>query len=360
VKRITCKSPDQNRITDIFCGDSLLDNVLSRNLKQDTAKARIIIDAKVWRLHREYLQSASLAGPEKLMVQGQERSKSPGGLERIWHWLYDQNTDRTSTVVAIGGGVITDLAGLAAATYMRGVNLILVPTTLLGQVDAAIGGKTAMNFRRTKNTIGAFYPPLAVICDVHFLSTLPIQRMKDGIVEALKVFAVTDAKLFKRYAGLKDELIHGQGTAPLIERAVAAKCRVVEQDPLDRKQRRLLNFGHTTGHAYEILTGRSHGESVAFGILVAVELSLSILRLSTGAAGQVRSPFADLYRFVTAGKLKPKQLWQRIQRDKKKRGDNINFVLMPRIGSYAMRSVNFEQFERAFKKTTELLACQTK
>ena len=247
----------------------------------------------------------------------------------------------------------SDLAGLAAATYMRGLDLLLAPTTLLAQVDAAIGGKTAINLQSTKNIIGVFHPARLVVCDQHFLSTLSHAQIGEGLIEALKVFAALDAEAFRRYRGAGSDLSAEGLPEKLIADAIQLKCEVVDRDPLDSGWRRLLNLGHTTGHAYELLTGSTHGEGVAYGMLVAVELSQRLLKLSPKSAASLVQAIRQVYPSFRDSRIAAGRLWKKVALDKKHSGKQFNFVLLSALGRHKVRAVTFSQFKSAVEETNK-------
>jgi 3-dehydroquinate synthetase len=233
------------------------------------------------------------------------------------------------------------------------MDYVSIPTTVVGQLDAAIGGKTAINLGGTKNVLGAFHLPRMVICERLFLSTLDQTAFRDGLVEGLKVFAGCDQESFDRYA---PRLPVGPGDtrfASFLERAVKAKVAVVNRDPFDRGFRNVLNLGHTTGHALEASLRVSHGRAVAFGILVATELSLTHCRLSRRAGERLRSAILSIYRRPAEKIPKPPQLWRNILQDKKKSGNQINFTLLRQIGRHVVKPVSYDQFAQALNHLAE-------
>jgi 3-dehydroquinate synthase len=313
----------------------------------------MVIDKNVWRLHQSYLKKALPRSAEILLLTGSERSKCERQLGRIWRWLQDLETDRSSVLIAIGGGVTSDLAGLAAAAYMRAIDLILVPTTLLAQVDAAIGGKTAINLQSTKNIIGVFHPASLVVCDRRFLPTLSQAQVGEGLIEAIKVFAALDAGAFRCYRKVLADLSAERLPERLIADAIRLKCEAVERDPLDSGWRRVLNLGHTTGHAYELLTGSTHGEGVAYGMLVAIELSQRLLKLSPKSAESLVQAIRQVYPSFRDSRIASSRLWAKVALDKKRSGKQFNFVLLSALGRHKVRAVTFAQFKRAVEETNK-------
>ena len=266
-----------------------------------------------------------------------ESHKTWNTLNQIFDALLEHRCERGTTLIALGGGVIGDLAGFAAAVYQRGVPYIQVPTTLLAQVDSAVGGKTAINHPLGKNMIGAFYQPLAVVADTDTLTTLPARELAAGLAEVIKYGLIRDPSFFEWLEGNMARLVRreAEALAYAIERSCAYKAEVVARDERESGPRALLNFGHTFGHAIEAGTGYGtwlHGEAIAAGMLLAARLSH---RLGLIPAEDVRRLGALL---AGAGlPLDPPQLGlarylELMGHDKKVEGGRIRFVLLKRIG----------------------------
>ena len=263
--------------------------------------------------------------PQVKEVAEGEEAKSLDTLAAVYEWLQSIDLGRDGTVVAVGGGAVSDLAGFAAATWLRGVELVSVPTTLLGAVDAAIGGKTGINFSG-KNLVGAFHLPTRVAISIDLLSKLPIDLRRQGMAEAIKAGYVGDP-------GLVDLLATRGLDAPLsevVERAVAVKADTVNGDFRESDRRAILNFGHTIGHAIEILAPMPHGSSVAVGMVAAGVISHALY-------GFDQRPLIDnLFALglpVAAGGVSLSAAHQLIQRDKKKTQEGIRMVLLQAVGT---------------------------
>ncbi len=336
-------------------GSGLAARLLNDSAFKSYSGVYFIVDANVARLHRRLALRSLPAGYEFFALAAGESRKNIRNAGRILQWLHDNRADRKGLIVAVGGGVTTDLAGFAASTYMRGVDYISLPTTLVGQVDAAIGGKTAINLGGTKNLAGTFYPPKRIVCDLEFLTTLKNEQVRDGLVEAIKIFAARDAAAFRRHAKAVCEYCAGGDLSALISDAIRLKVAVVNADPFEKDLRRALNFGHTAGHAYEAITRQSHGKSVAFGILVALALSRNLAKLKAADFDAIWTATTAVYDKFHRSGINAEALWERIQHDKKKRGAEINFVLLKRCGEHAVKSVNYPQFASALKETQGLL-----
>ena len=238
----------------------------------------IVSSPLVWRLHGPRLASAIDGVEPPILVPDGERSKHLATVMRIYDALVRANADRASTLITLGGGVVTDMAGFAAATYLRGIALVHVPTTLLAQVDAAIGGKVGVNHQLGKNLIGAFYQPYAVIADPTVLGTLPRREFRAGLYEVIKYGMTSSPALFDRVGRERKAIFlrTPESLMPIISESCRIKASVVASDERESSPRRVLNFGHTVGHALEAVTRYRryrHGEAVAYGMLVAAALA---------------------------------------------------------------------------------------
>jgi 3-dehydroquinate synthase len=292
-----------------------------------------------------------------LMPDG-ERHKSLRSLEQALSFMSEARLERSDAVIALGGGVVGDLAGFAAAVYLRGIPLIQLPTTLLAQIDSSVGGKTAVNLPAGKNLIGAFHQPSLVLIDTETLRTLPPRELTAGWCEAVKQGAVASRKLFDQTVGFLSgssrdfSLRHSQNEstetrvyAIQLNELIAAQCRfkasIVARDEreeiarTDRRSRRILNFGHTTAHALEKVTGYRrfrHGEAVGRGMLVAGEISKSLGMLASGELESLREAVRLCGPLPRAGDLPIGDIVQAIDRDKKSIGGAVKWILLERIG----------------------------
>ena len=270
------------------------------------------------------------AGPVLTLLQG-EAHKTLESLETILSVLLERGFTRKDAVVAVGGGVVGDVAGFAAACYMRGIDFYNVPTTLLAQVDSSVGGKTAVDFRGVKNIVGAFHDPRKVVIDPDTLQTLPPRLLHEGLVEAIKMAATSDAELFAKIEGaaqlddVLDEVIAG---------AIRIKADVVSQDPTEKGLRRVLNFGHTVGHAVEAAAGGKlyHGECVGIGMLP-----------MAGAEARPRiKALLERYSLPVESGFGPDVLMTYMMHDKKATDDGITVVYVDKIGSFEFRTLDPE------------------
>jgi 3-dehydroquinate synthase len=305
-------------------------------------RCAIITDENVApRFGRRTLQILEGAGfePRLITVPAGETAKSLKTVQRCYDELAAQRLERRSFVVALGGGVVGDLAGFVAATYLRGIAFVQVPTTLLAQVDSSVGGKVGVNLRAGKNLVGAFHQPRLVLCDLDALRTLPMREYRAGLAEVIKYGIIYDAALFRRLERDLPELLRRVAgpLAAVIARCCQIKAEVVSQDETEAGLRAILNFGHTIGHALEAISsyGRYlHGEAISIGQVAAARLSVRLLGLPEPDEGRIRRLFqrAGLPVEVRLTKAQRKRLLGAMQLDKKVSGGQVRFVLARRIG----------------------------
>lgn len=326
-------------MTPVLVGAGALSSALPE-LEDWTARRTtfVVTTPRVLALHGERLDVLSRAAARwvVLEVEEGEGAKTVETAERLWNEMLAAGGKRDSRVIAFGGGSVGDLAGFAAGCFLRGVQLIQIPTTLLAQVDASIGGKTGVDLPGGKNTVGLFHHPRMVICDTELLPTLPREELRSGLVEVIKMAALLDPDLFERVERQLDDLLAGnpEALAPVVTAAAAAKIGVVERDPTEQGgDRRLLNFGHTLGHAIESACGYSglrHGEAVGWGILFALRLAAR-RGLAPEAAKRTRALIRrlDLPRLP---RLSAEELMATMARDKKARESGLVWVLPRSLG----------------------------
>jgi shikimate kinase/3-dehydroquinate synthase len=300
----------------------------------------IVTDTDVGRLYSKpflnILRNASIA-PQIFTVPAGEASKSIWSWQQILDWLVEQKAEQREPIIALGGGVIGDLAGFVAATYHRGVPLIQIPTSLLAQVDSAIGGKTGINHPQGKNLIGAFYQPELIIVDPAFLLTLPERMYFEGWAEIVKYGMILDADLFEL---LEDRItaLHARDTSLLtkiITRCIQLKIDVVQRDERDGGLRNILNYGHTFGHALEVSTDYGswlHGEAVAVGMEVAAQIAVARGLLTSETAHRQHELLLALHLPLRCPGVDTTSLMEKMQRDKKVRAGQIRWILPTQIG----------------------------
>ncbi|HXG46235.1 MAG TPA: 3-dehydroquinate synthase [Methylomirabilota bacterium] len=305
-------------------------------------RCAVITDRRVGaRYAAAALASLTRAGFEPVLVTvpAGETSKSLRVVESCYDQLARHRLERKSFVVALGGGVVGDLAGFVAATYLRGMAFVQVPTTLLAQVDSSVGGKVGVNLKAGKNLVGAFHQPRLVLCDLATLRTLPAREFRAGLAEVIKYGIIYDAALFQR---LERDLPGLLKQRPATLGAVVARCceikaEVVGQDETESGLRAILNFGHTLGHAIENSVGYGrylHGEAIAIGQVAAARISQRRFGLSAGEVDRIRRLFdrAGLPVSIRLNARQRRRLFEAMQLDKKVSAGQIRFVLAERIG----------------------------
>jgi len=258
-------------------------------------------------------------------------------VEQLYRQLSDLQADRSTVLVGVGGGIVCDLTGFVAATYLRGVPFAFVPTTLLAQVDAAIGGKNGVNLDGYKNLIGTFRQPEFILCDPSFLETLPADELRNGFAEIIKAAAIADGSLFGLIAERHSEIqrCDAELLQNVMTAAVAVKVSIVNRDETEQSERRLLNFGHTLGHALERVFGIRHGEAVAIGMIIAADLSVRRGLLAKEECELLRKVIAK-YGFPTDLPVGSRdRLVDAMGKDKKRAGRKIHMILLKSLGHAA-------------------------
>jgi 3-dehydroquinate synthase len=319
-------------------------------------RAAIVTNDVVAPLHSAALEAtlrAAGATCSRIVLPDGEAFKTLETLNRIFDALLAASADRRTVLVALGGGVVGDIAGFAAATYQRGVPYIQVPTTLLAQVDSSVGGKTAVNHALGKNMIGAFHQPLAVVADTDTLRTLSNRELGAGLAEVAKHGAIRDAGFLAWIEGNADAL-RGRDAAALahaIRRSCEIKAEIVSQDEREGGARALLNFGHTFAHAIETALGYGawlHGEAVAAGMALAARLSARQERLAASDAERLVGILERLGLPVAAPRIAPDQWLELMGRDKKNRDGRITLILLEALGRAVIVSDTAPRDLRAF------------
>jgi 3-dehydroquinate synthase len=332
------------------------------SLPKQARKVALVSNARVFGLYGgravESLRAAGFEVSHWLMGEG-ERFKTMGTAERVLEFLSEAGLERSDAVVALGGGVVGDVAGFAAALYLRGVAFVQAPTTLLAQIDSSVGGKTGVNTRAGKNLVGAFHQPSAVVVDTDTLGTLPRRELTAGWCEAVKQGAVGDRRLFERTKRFLTEERRRNGNLPAgvnvtesgaerdreLARVIAAQCafkaRIVagdERESLgrdDARSRKILNFGHTVGHALEAVTSYRrfrHGEAVGYGCVAAAEISKRLGLLDPSELESLREAVALAGRLPRAADLDAETIRRALRKDKKAVGGSVRWVLLEGLG----------------------------
>lgn len=307
-------------------------------------KPIVITDKNVWRLYKDEFPDADI-----IKIGTGEKIKNLDTVNEIYRRLIDFGADRSSFIVGIGGGIVCDIAGFAASTYMRGIRFGFVSTTLLSQVDASTGGKNGVNMGGYKNMVGVFNQPEFVICDHGMLNTLPKAEISCGLAEIVKHALIQDKKMFEyledHYSAallLKTDVIEH-----LISVSVAIKSGIVNEDEREKGERRKLNFGHTFGHAIEKTTKHPHGEAVSIGMMMAGRLSERKGYLAEKDVNRIRL-LLENFDLPTRIKMDRGKMITALTKDKKKEGDQLHFVLLKGIGNAVVEPMTINELADVF------------
>ncbi len=340
---------------DVAVGEGLLAHA-GPLLREAGAGPRVVVitEPNVQARHGAALQAAlDAAGIESrwLGAPSGEAAKANAALQSLYDGLLEAGADRYTTVIALGGGALSDAAGFAAATWMRGLPWVVIPTTLLAQVDAGLGGKVAIDHPQGKNLIGAFHPPRLVLTDPALLRTLPAAEFRSGLAEVVKHGVIAAPGLF--------EHLEAEGPEPLgrtVPEAVRVKVDVVAEDPQERGRRAVLNLGHTVGHALERASrfGLRHGEAVSLGMVAVTRLAVRLGVCDPALEPRLRALLARLGLPVRPPALDPGEVWAAMAADKKNRGGVVRFVLPVRLGEVTLRSgIDHAEFDSAWREVTQ-------
>jgi len=330
----------------IYIGEHLLSSAGLILPHLDLPKVAIVTNTTVAALYLQQLAEALRAGGVdviSIVLEDGERYKDWATLNRIYDALLERRCDRKTTLIALGGGVIGDLAGFAAATYMRGIPFIQVPTTLLAQVDSSIGGKTGINHPLGKNMIGAFYQPRLVLADTAVLASLPPRELSAGMAEVIKHGLIRDGAFFAWLEQNMEKLLacDREALAHAVRRCCEIKAAVVAEDERETGVRALLNFGHTFGHAIESGLGYGkwlHGEAVAAGMVMAADLSRRMDLIAQAEAERIIALLKRARLPTAPPDIAPARLLELMGVDKKAEGGKLRFVLLEGIGAASIRA----------------------
>jgi 3-dehydroquinate synthase len=319
-------------------------SILSELLPQASRIFVITVPPVRQRWGAKLIKSLRGAGfkPEVIAIANGETAKRLSTIETLAEKLARMGADRKAVVIALGGGVVCDVSGLLASLYMRGVELVQIPTTVLAQVDASIGGKTGVNLVAGKNLIGTFYHPRVVLIDPTVTKTLSDREFRSGLYEALKCGVIGNVELFLRFEQKRAQILKRDPAELewLIAQSVKLKAEVVSADEREGGLRRVLNLGHTIGHALEAETGYRgllHGEAVAWGMVAATNIALHVQRTDSVTAGRIADAVLSLGRLPEL-KINPRKVLARLQTDKKTQNGVVHFILPREIGKVEVAS----------------------
>ncbi len=337
----------------VHVGSAILDRCgeLARDAGLKPGRAALITDSNVAKIYgARVAASLKAAGFDGITMEipAGEASKSLEMLATLYDRMTEAELDRQSVVFALGGGVTGDLAAFAAATYLRGIPVVQIPTTVVAQVDSAMGGKSGVNHRRAKNLIGAFYQPRMILANVESLKTLPEREFREGLAEVIKYGAIMDAPMVADLERDLDAIMRRDPDVleAMVERSLRHKAYVVENDEREGGLRKILNFGHTIGHAIEASAGYGsylHGEAVAIGMVSACAVSRKFAGLPEPEANRI----VELIRraglpTAMASQWRSEDFMQALRLDKKRLDQHIEFIVIDRIGHAMTRKMSFE------------------
>ncbi|MBN1548886.1 MAG: 3-dehydroquinate synthase [Syntrophaceae bacterium] len=342
MKKLTLNIERKDAVNcDIIIGYDIMDRV-GLLLAKEYAKVRCILitDSQVASLYgEEVVNRFKSMGLEAAMITipAGEASKNMDTALSVMKEMLALGADRSSVIIALGGGVIGDLAGFVASVYMRGIPYIQIPTTLMAQVDSSIGGKTAVDLPEGKNLVGTFTQPQAIYIDLKFLETLPEKEIKNGLAEIIKAGIIEDLRLFNLLEAETDAIRVRERNImkSIVEKACQVKKGIVELDEREKGLRRILNFGHTLGHALEAESGYelSHGEAVSIGMVAAARISEKLYNLPAQDLERIESLIAAIgHPTKIPESISTEGVLARLKIDKKKVGDTVHFVLIKKIG----------------------------
>lgn len=337
-------------------------DVARENLKAkefETRKKFVLTDKTVFTLHRDFFEECFPNTPIYVMKSG-EKYKTFTTLEKILSAMVQAGLHRSSVLFAVGGGVVGDVGGFAAATYMRGIECIQIPTTLLAQVDSSVGGKTAVDLAGVKNVVGAFYQPSRVWIDPTFLHTLPDREIKCGVGEIVK-YAALNGKIYDLLNENKTALTRLDFLETLIYECVKHKAGVVERDEKENGERRSLNVGHTTGHAIELKFGLSHGESVLYGMALETRMAIDNGLCEKEYGEKLLSLVLSAIELAPCGKFdkrvsRVKDYAVKAKADKKNADDGkIKCAVAKSYGEWTMMETPYDEYVSALESATSKL-----
>ncbi len=335
---------------DVEIGHGILSECGKRIRERTKAlSAAVIADENVSRLYGDIVKKSLEEADFRVVTytfKPGEDNKSMNTVCDILEFLAAEKLTRSDIVVALGGGIAGDMAGFCASSYLRGIDFVQLPTTLLAAVDSSVGGKTGVNLRAGKNLAGAFHQPIYVLCDCDCFDTLPYDILTDGISESIKYGVIFDRELFYKLKNgdIKEHIME------IVARCVQLKADVVERDTLDKGERQLLNLGHTFGHAIEKCSNYSisHGHAVAIGMVYAARAALKLGILDDANAVDEIIEVLKKYSLPISTDIEREKLLNVMLNDKKRSGDSINLVLPESIGHSILKNVHISQLKEVF------------
>ena len=307
----------------------------------DREKTVVVVDMNVLDLHKDKLSPYRLIG-----IEPGEPNKTMKTVDTLYERCLEWELDRSSTIVGVGGGIVCDITGFVASTYLRGLPFGFMPTTLLAMVDASVGGKNGVNYQSYKNLVGTFNQPGFVLCDFDFLKTLPNEELKNGIAEAIKSALIGDEALFDYIEDNKEEIssLNDDVIQKVVRDSLNVKVDIVSRDENEKGERRKLNFGHTIGHAIEKAAKIPHGEAVSIGMVVSARLSKRKGTLTEKDVKRIEL-LLSYFQLPIQYKGERSVIMDAVRKDKKREGNNIYFVLLNGIGSCRIETISMDELQ---------------
>ncbi|QUG41417.1 3-dehydroquinate synthase [Psychrobacillus sp. INOP01] len=342
----------KDSVYEVYLGENILQSFCERQADALSGYDQLVLitDEHVWSLHEEYVRT-NLTLPIKIfIVPNGEACKTFESYFQVQSFLLEENCSRNSALLALGGGAVGDLTGFVAATFMRGIPFYQIPTTILAH-DSAVGGKTAINHPNGKNMIGAFYQPMEVLYDFHFLKTLPEVEVRSGLAEVIKHALISDTNWMDEFLALPNlKAIDNKELLIWLEKGIRVKARIVEIDEKEQSYRKFLNFGHTYGHAIEATVGYgkiTHGEAVMIGIIPALMLSELHGKIDMGYSKAVYDLANRLgYNFEHVLQCPFESLAKFMQKDKKTMNGELHFALLQEIGNPFVKIISMDEVKQ--------------
>ena len=307
-------------------------------------KTIFITDENVYSAH-----SQKFSGWQSIIIKPGEQFKNQQTVDSIIEQLINLHADRQTFIVGIGGGVVTDIAGFVASIYMRGIKFAFVPTSILAMVDASVGGKNGIDVGVYKNLIGVINHPEFLLYDYSFLETLPHAEWVNGFAEIIKHACIKDVDMFHHLekSSLQEFQSSSKDISTLIKRNVDIKYKVVASDEHETGERKLLNFGHTIGHAIENTSKLAHGQAISIGMVAACHISEAINNFNTGETQKI-TELLTKYELSVSFNSDKEKTWNILLHDKKKSGNNMSFIVLDKIGSASVKSIPLDQLQKIF------------
>jgi 3-dehydroquinate synthase len=348
--RIDVKSKTGNY--PVIIGFGLLKKV-NYFFKKSGIKGRcvLICNQALYNLYGKTLVKNLGNNTEILIIEDGENVKSLETAKKLYDQLIRLDMNRDSTIIALGGGVTGDLAGYVAATYLRGINLVHIPTSLVAQIDSSIGGKVGVNYRNIKNAIGSFYPPKLVLTDIKTLKTLPEEEFNNGMAEVIKSAVIRNESLFqliKRNSG-KIKRHESDTMLKLITKTCKIKISIIERDEREKGIRKVLNFGHTFGHPLEMLHGYKHGGAISLGMMMATRVAKNLNILEDYSLPQQLESTLKMFNLPTECPKLGNNYWDLLSKDKK-REETAVFILPEKIGIVKVMKSSVEEIRKITKQ----------